>query len=55
MGFAMQEILTVVATVLPRFRFRLADAATVVPEARATLRPAGGLSVFVAPRSVFPD
>jgi cytochrome P450 len=46
----MQTILIVLATVLPRFKFRLANAESVFPEARVTLRPAGGLPVFVTPR-----
>lgn len=49
-SFAMQTILIVLATVLPRFKFRLANAESVFPEARVTLRPAGGLPVFVTPR-----
>jgi cytochrome P450 len=50
MGFAMQEILAVLAAVLPHFRHRLVDAGAVFPEARASLRPAGGLPVLVMPR-----
>jgi cytochrome P450 len=46
-GFAVQEILTVLATILPRFRFRLADAGAVFPQARITLRPAGGMPMIV--------
>lgn len=49
-NFAMQTILIVLATVLPRFKFRLANAESVFPEARVTLRPAGGLPAFVTPR-----
>jgi cytochrome P450 len=50
MGFAMQEILAVLAAILPHFRYRLVDAGTVFPEARASLRPAGGLPVLLTPR-----
>jgi cytochrome P450 len=50
MGFAMQEILTVLATVMPRFRIRLARPEAVMPEFRATLRPSGGLPVFINSR-----
>lgn len=49
-GFALQEILVVLATILPVFRFRLVDPDAVVPQARITLRPAGGLPMFVTPR-----
>jgi cytochrome P450 len=48
--FAMQTILIVLSTVLPRFKVRLANAGAVFPEARVTLRPAGGLRAFVTPR-----
>jgi cytochrome P450 len=49
-GFALQEILLVLATVLPVFRFRLVDPEAVKPQARITLRPAGGLPMIVTPR-----
>lgn len=49
-GFAVQEILTVLATVLPRFSFELVNAGRVFPQARITLAPQGGLPVIVRPR-----
>jgi cytochrome P450 len=49
-GFAVQEILIVLATILPIFRFRLLDAPPVTPQARITLRPAGGMPMIVTPR-----
>ncbi|MEG6509946.1 cytochrome P450 [Methyloligella sp. 2.7D] len=49
-GFAIQEILTVLAAILPAFRFRLADTAAIVPEARITLRSRGGIPMIVSPR-----
>lgn len=49
-GFAVQEILVVLATILPVFRFRLLDAASVRPQARITLHPAGGMPMEVTPR-----
>jgi cytochrome P450 len=49
-GFAIQEILVVLATILPMFRFRLADPASVRLEARITLRPAAGMPMVVTPR-----
>jgi cytochrome P450 len=49
-GFAVQEILVVLATILPMFRFRLVDAQSVSPEARITLRPVGGMPMIVTPR-----
>jgi cytochrome P450 len=49
-GFAIQEILVVLATILPVFRFRLADAASVFPQARITLRPQNGMPMLVTPR-----
>lgn len=48
-GFAVQEILVVLATILPAFRFVLLDPA-VIPQARITLRPAGGMKMIVTPR-----
>lgn len=50
MGFAMQEILTVLSVLVPRFRFTLADATPPVPQTRITLTPRGGLFVRVTPR-----
>ena len=49
-SFAVQEILVVLATILPMFHFRLLDAQSVSPEARITLRPAGGMPMIVTPR-----
>jgi hypothetical protein len=49
-GFAVQEILVVFATILPVFRFVLLDPPAVMPEARITLRPAGGMKMIVMPR-----
>jgi cytochrome P450 len=49
-GFAVQEILIVLATILPVFRFRLVDADSVSPQARITLRPDGGMPMIVTPR-----
>ena len=49
-GFALQEILVVLSTLLPVFRFRLVDPDAVVPQARITLRPQGGLPMIVTPR-----
>ncbi|SKA37365.1 cytochrome P450 [Consotaella salsifontis] len=48
--FAMQEILTVLATVLARFRIDLVRPQTVFPLARITLTPAGGLPAHIRPR-----
>ncbi|CAM5764544.1 cytochrome P450 [Labrys miyagiensis] len=49
-GFALQEILTVLATVLPRFSFELVDPAQVFPHSRITLSPERGLPAIVRPR-----
>jgi cytochrome P450 len=49
-GFAVQEILTVLATVLPAFRFALAAPEAVFPLSRITLRVKGGLPMLVSPR-----
>lgn len=49
-GFAVQEILTVLATILPAFRFRLAQAEAIFPQARITLRPARGMLMIITPR-----
>ena len=48
-GFAVQEILTVLATILPGFRFTLADAPSVFPQARITLQPRQALAMRVEP------
>ncbi|MEW5421993.1 cytochrome P450 [Amorphus sp. 3PC139-8] len=47
--FALQEILTVLAILVPRFRVRLADPAAVEPLARITLQPARGVAAYVTP------
>lgn len=47
--FAMQEILTIVATILPAFRYELAAPQSVFPQARITLTPKGGLPAYVRP------
>lgn len=49
-SFAVQEILIVLATLLPVFRFQLVDPASVRPQARITLHPAGGMPMIVCPR-----
>lgn len=49
-GFAVQEILTVLATILPKFRFELVDPEAVFPQARITLRPANGVLMNLRPR-----
>ena len=46
-GFAVQEMITVLAVILPAFRFRLADPRAVFPEARVTLHPRGGMPMIV--------
>lgn len=50
--FAMQEMLTVIATILPAFRYELADPGAVFPQARITLTPKGGLPAVVRPLRV---
>lgn len=47
--FAVQEILTVMARILPAFRYELADPGSVFPQARITLTPKDGLPAFVRP------
>ena len=49
-GFAIQEIMAVLATIVPAFRFRLADPAAVFPRANITLRPINGVPMIVTPR-----
>lgn len=49
-GFALQEILTVLAMILPRFSFELVDPGRVFPHSRITLTPEGGLPAIVRPR-----
>jgi cytochrome P450 len=45
--FAVQEMLTVVAAILPHVRYDLVDPGSVFPQARITLTPKGGLPAFV--------
>lgn len=47
--FALQEILTVLAVLVPRFRVKLADPGAVEPLARITLQPARGISAYITP------
>jgi len=47
--FALQEILTVMAAILPAFRYDLVDPQSVFPQARITLAPKDGLPAFVRP------
>jgi cytochrome P450 len=49
-GFAVQEILTVLAAILPAFQFSLPQPQAVFPQARITLRPAAGLPMVMRPR-----
>ncbi|MGI3904116.1 MAG: cytochrome P450 [Janthinobacterium lividum] len=49
-GLAMTECLVVLATLLPHYRVRPARIALPVAQMRITLRPAGGMPVFVEPR-----
>jgi cytochrome P450 len=49
-GFAVQEIMTVLATILPAFQFRMSQPQTVFPQARITLRPASGMPMVMRPR-----
>ena len=51
MGFAMQEILTVLSIVVPRYRFALPADAEVFPRSRITLAPRDGMPMIVTPRS----
>jgi len=49
-GFAVQEILAVLATLLPVFRFALVDPRSVFPQAHITLQPRDGMKMIVTPR-----
>lgn len=49
-GFAVQEILTVLATILPKFSFELVRPESVFPQARITLRPSNGISMMLRSR-----
>jgi cytochrome P450 len=51
-GFAVQEIMTVLATILPAFSFRIANPEKIFPLARITLRPEAGMAMLVRPRGV---
>ncbi len=49
-GFAMQEILITLRTILPAFTMRLVKPAAVAPQARITLYPRGGLPMVISER-----
>lgn len=49
-SFALQEILLVLAVLLPRFDFELVAPDRVIPQARITLSPRGGLAMRIRPR-----
>lgn len=49
-AFAINEALLILAEWLSRFRFRLDPAHQVTPTAAVTLRPRGGMPMFVEPR-----
>jgi cytochrome P450 len=49
-SFAIQEMLVAVATIVPRYRFRLATDKAVMPRALVTLQPEGGLPIVLEPR-----
>ena len=49
-GFALQEILIVLATILPTFRFALVRPQAVFPQARITLQPAAGMPMIMRPQ-----
>ena len=50
MGFAMQEILTVLSVIVPRFRLALPASADVMPRTRITLAPRDNLIMTVTPK-----
>ncbi len=50
MGFAQQEAIIVLASLLSRLRFRLAPGAVVRPVQRITLRPENGMPMILTPR-----
>jgi cytochrome P450 len=52
--FATTEALLVLATLLPRFRLRIAPGATVTPWPSVTLRPRDGLPMVLAARATIP-
>jgi len=45
--FALTEAQLILATILPRYQFRLLPGANVVPEPLVTLRPRGGLFMTI--------
>jgi cytochrome P450 len=51
MTFAMQEAMLALAMIVRRFRVTLAEGATVMPFARMTLRPLGGLPMRIGARN----
>jgi cytochrome P450 len=50
MTFAMQEAMLALAMIVRRFRVTLAEGTTVMPYARMTLRPLGGLPMRISAR-----
>lgn len=51
LAFAMQEILTALAVLVPAWRFELVDGdAGIMPQSRITLRPVDGMRLRVVPR-----
>jgi cytochrome P450 len=50
-GFSIQEIMIALNTILPAFKMRLINPAAVVPQARITLYPRGGLPMVITPRA----
>lgn len=48
-GFAMQEIITVLAVLLPRFRFQMVEPGEIYPLSNITLRPAPAVRMIVRP------
>ena len=50
-SFALMEATLILATMAQRYRLRLLPGATVTPQPKATLRPAGGLPMAVDARS----
>jgi cytochrome P450 len=52
-GFAVQEIMTVLATILRAFSFGIANREAIFPLARITLRPQAGMAMFVRQRGLY--
>ncbi len=48
--FAMMEAVTILATLTRQFRFERDEAHEIVPQMNVTLRPKGGMPVFVSQR-----